>query len=135
MTKTNAKAPANGLLTQAGPINNLMAATFSQFNGAMLDAIVTLQRESVGFLGKRLSSDLNFQRNAMEVREIGQLSQLQQDWIAETLADYSAQTAKIIEVTTRAAKAEAENLAEAQSSLTKAVSEHAEAYKPSIAAE
>ena len=135
MTKTNAKAPANGLLTQAGPINNLMAATFSQFNGAMLDAIVTLQRESVGFLGKRLSCDLNFQRNAMEVREIGQLSQLQQDWIAETLADYSAQTAKIIEVTTRAAKAEAENLAEAQSSLTKAVSEHAEAYKPSIAAE
>lgn len=126
---------ASESLALAVPFNNLMMGTMSQLNGALLDAVVNFQREVVSFAARRLSADLKFQRDLMEVRELGQVGKLQQDWLAATLADYSAETSRLIELVTKAAKEETEGLVEAQSSLSAALSEQTNSFKPSIAAE
>lgn len=128
-------AQASESFAPAVPFNNLMMGTMSQLNGALLDAVVNFQREAVSFVAKRLSADLKFQRDLMEVREPAQIGKLQQDWLAATFADYSAEASRLIELATQVAKEETESLVEAQSSFSHALSEQTEQFKPSIAAE
>lgn len=133
MSKSNFKDAAASL--QVGPLHNMMASALSQLNGVLLDAVVNYQREAVEFIGKRMSADLKLQREMLQARELVQLNKLQQEWVSATLADYSAEASKLIEMITRAAKEESQSWAEAQSSLSSALSEQTEAFKPSLAAE
>lgn len=133
MSKSNSKAMPPPL--QGGPLHNMMAGALSQLNGVFLDAIVNYQREAVSFVGRRISADLKLHRDMLQIRELTELNKLQQDWMSEALADYTAEASKMMEMITRAAREESQTWAEAQSSLSSALSEQTDAFKPSLAAE
>lgn len=82
-------------------VNEEMAGHLGETGSAYLRGVVSLNREIVEFVNKRLEHDAELSRELGRCRDWKEAAELQQNWFREASEEYAASARKLMELTTR----------------------------------
>lgn len=103
MAKTSNPKPDGGIgaapyAEAAASVGNAMVESMVQASQAYVEGLVAAGQEGASFVSQRLDTDMKTCNCLADCRSYEDFAQVQQDWMATALADYSQQWMRMAEV-------------------------------------
>lgn len=100
--QNTAKAKAGGCPNPlSSGLNGEMMDTLGEAGSAYLRGMVSINRELIDFIGKRLDHDAELSRALGQCREWKEAAELQQAWIRDASEEYAENVSKLMRLTTK----------------------------------
>lgn len=103
MAKTSPQTPDTGAMgapsmDAAASVGNAMVESMVNASQAYVDGLVAASQETVEFANRRLGTDVETCSRLANCKSYEDMAQVQQDWVATTLQDYSQEWLKMAQV-------------------------------------